>query len=241
MYINTFQYKPEHIDCKLCDKYAAGKGCTADSCPWLAERIEAGVVGYEEAILETFPRNIHLDAKLHLAIRRFSGSLFLTAAHRQRMDDLKARRGKRSRRDTPAYFAAMYLLTVNRELYERTRGCFLPQGLQFEYANVSGISPHNYTLLSAARDIYSDSTKVSASDLARTDVVDTLAFSLIVNALLVARYGPAVLEISSAQSPLPPAAKTPFAPLPLLSPANPRRWASPGVKREAPPSAHHWA
>ena len=52
MYINTFQYKPEHIDCKLCDKYAAGKGCTADSCPWLAERIEAGVVGYEEAILE---------------------------------------------------------------------------------------------------------------------------------------------------------------------------------------------
>ena len=195
MYINTFQYKPEHIDCKLCDKYAAGKGCTADSCPWLAERIEAGVVGYEEAMLETFPRNIHLDAKLHLAIRRFSGSLFLTAAHRQRMDGLKARRGKRSRRDTPTYFAAMYLLTVNRELYERTRGCFLPQGLQFEYANVSGISPHNYTLLSAARDIYSDSTKVSASDLARTDVVDTLAFSLIVNALLIARYGCAVLEI----------------------------------------------
>ena len=111
------------------------------------------------------------------------------------MDGLKARRGKRSRRDTPAYFAAMYLLTVNRELYERTRGCFLPQGLQFEYANVSGISPHNYTLLSAARDIYSDSTKVSASDLARTDVVDTLAFSLIVNALLIARYGCAVLEI----------------------------------------------
>ena len=64
MFINTFQYKPEHTDCKLCDKYAAGKGCTADGCPWLAERIEAGVVGYEEAIMETFPRNIHLDAKL---------------------------------------------------------------------------------------------------------------------------------------------------------------------------------
>ena len=24
-------------------------------CPWLAERIEAGVVGYREAVLETFP------------------------------------------------------------------------------------------------------------------------------------------------------------------------------------------
>ena len=130
-----------------------------------------------------------------VAIRRFSGSLFLTAAHRQRMDGLKARRGKRSRRDTPAYFAAMYLLTVNRELCKRTSACYAPQGLQFEYANLSGISPHNYTLLNAARDIYQDSTKVSISDLAHADVVDTLAFSLIVNALLIARYGCAVLEI----------------------------------------------
>lgn len=193
MYINTFQYKPEHIDCTLCGKYTAGKGCTADGCPWLAERIEAGVVGYEEAIMETFLRNIHLDAKLHLAIRRFSGSLFLTAAHRQRMEEQKRR--QRTYRRPPAYFAAMYLLTVNRELCKRTSACYAPQGLQFEYANLSGISPHNYTLLNAARDIYQDSTKVSISDLAHADVVDTLAFSLIVNALLIARYGCAVLEI----------------------------------------------
>lgn len=193
MYINTFQYKPEHINCKLCEKYAAGTGCTADGCPWLAERIEAGVVGYREAIMETFPRNIHVDAKLHLAIRRFSGSLFLTAAHRQRMERLKRRQGER--RKSAAYFAAMYLLTVNEELYERTRACFVPQGLQFEYASLSGISPHNYTLLNAARDIYLDAAKVSISDLARAEVVDTLAFSLIANALLIARYGCAVLEI----------------------------------------------
>lgn len=43
---------------------------------------------------------------------------------------------------------------------------------------------------------------MALADLANSEVVDTLAFSLIVNALLVARYGPAVLEISSAQSPL---------------------------------------
>jgi len=195
LFINTFQYKPEHTDCTLCDQYVPGRGCTAESCPWLAERIEAGVVGYREAIMETFPRNIHLDAKLHLAIRRFSGSLFLTAAHRQRMERMRTRLGKRRRRDTPAYFAAMYLLTVNEELYSRTRACFLPHRLQLEYAEVSGISPHNYTLLSAARDIYADSTRVSLSDLARGDVVDTLAFSLIVNAMLIARYGCAVLEI----------------------------------------------
>ncbi len=36
---------------------------------------------------------------------------------------------------------------------------------------------------------------MTLADLANNEVVDTLAFSLIVSALLVARYGPAVLEI----------------------------------------------
>lgn len=89
MYINTFQYKPEHVDCRLCTKYAGKKkGCTAQGCPWLAERIEAGVVGYEEAVMETFPRSAHLDARLHTAIRRFTGSLFLSPAHQGRMERL---------------------------------------------------------------------------------------------------------------------------------------------------------
>ena len=36
---------------------------------------------------------------------------------------------------------------------------------------------------------------MALADLANGEVVDTLAFSLIVNALLVVRYGSAVLEI----------------------------------------------
>ena len=36
------------------------------SCPWLAERIEAGVVGYREAVLETFPHERRLFQRLNL-------------------------------------------------------------------------------------------------------------------------------------------------------------------------------
>lgn len=46
MYINTFKYTPEDVDCKLCTEYVKKFGCTACGCPWMAERIEAGVVGY---------------------------------------------------------------------------------------------------------------------------------------------------------------------------------------------------
>ena len=48
--INTFHYSPEDVDCTRCAKYGGKKqGCTVKACPWLAERIEAGVVGYAEA------------------------------------------------------------------------------------------------------------------------------------------------------------------------------------------------
>ena len=46
MYINTFKYSPEDVSCHLCTEYVKKVGCTALRCPWLAERIEAGVVGY---------------------------------------------------------------------------------------------------------------------------------------------------------------------------------------------------
>lgn len=197
MYINTFQYTPEDVDCKLCTQYGGKKrGCKANGCPWLAERIGAGAVGYEEAIMETFRRSTtHMDARLHTAIRRFSGSMFLNAEHRQRMEYLKIRLGNSRRRDKPAYFAAMYLLTANEDIYDRAANCFCRKGIEFDYAMLKNISPHNYTLFSAARDIYTDATGVTLSDLANGEVTDTLVFSLITNALLIARYGCAVLAI----------------------------------------------
>ena len=48
MYINTFKYSPQDVSCQLCTEYVKKVGCTALRCPWLAERIEAGVVGYQD-------------------------------------------------------------------------------------------------------------------------------------------------------------------------------------------------
>ena len=74
MYLNTFRYTPEMVDCKLCTEYK--KGCTTQgSCPWLAERIEAGVVGYSEAVTGIFPHRPGLQARLTMAEQLFNGSL----------------------------------------------------------------------------------------------------------------------------------------------------------------------
>lgn len=72
MYINTFKYAPKDVSCQLCTEYVKKLGCTALRCPWLAERIEAGVVGYREAVLSRLyhvcrfrfhVENIHADAE----------------------------------------------------------------------------------------------------------------------------------------------------------------------------------
>lgn len=57
MYINTFKYTPEDVDCKLCTEYVKKFGCTACGCPWMAERIEAGVVSYAEVVRQTLRRS----------------------------------------------------------------------------------------------------------------------------------------------------------------------------------------
>ena len=66
MYINTFKYSPQDVSCQLCTEYVKKVGCTALRCPWLAERIEAGVVGYREAIM---------------LIKHFHGSLWSNEQH----------------------------------------------------------------------------------------------------------------------------------------------------------------
>ena len=103
MYINTFKYTPKDVSCQLCTEYVKKLGCTALRCPWLAERIEAGVVGYREAVLETFPHERRLFQRLNLLIKHYPGSLWSYEQHERRMQYQCAVQGYRRRRDTNAY------------------------------------------------------------------------------------------------------------------------------------------
>lgn len=145
-------------------------------------------------LMETIPRNPHQSNRPRTATRRFYGSLYLDDSHRQRMERLKAQLGYRKGRDTAAYYAAMYLLTANKSLYRHAANCFCRNGIEFGYVTLRGMSSQDYTLYSAAREIYTDAPGVSLADLASGGIVDPLAFSLIINALLVARYGSALLD-----------------------------------------------
>ena len=165
------------------------------SCLWLAERIEAGVVGYREAVLETFPHERRLFQRLNLLIKHYPGSLWSNEQHERRMQYQCAVQGYRRRRDTNAYYAAMYLLTSNDDIYRRTANCFCKDGIEFGYAVLKNTSPHNYALFMAARDLCDKTEAVTMADLAEPEVIDPEALCLIVNATLIARYGLAAFQI----------------------------------------------
>ena len=137
-------------------------------------------------------RGAEPEGTADITIRRFHGSVFLNEAHRQRMERTEARIDHA--RDTPALFAALYLLTAEPDIHLRSINCFCRQGIQFGQAEMKGISAHSYTLFSAARDIYTDTSGVALNDLASREIVDRQAFDLIVNALFIARNGPSVLR-----------------------------------------------
>ena len=100
MYINTFKYRPEDVACVLCAEYVKKLGCTALSCPCLAERMEAGVVGYAEAVAELFPLHPRLTPRILRLVAGFPGSLWQDEQHKRRFAYLRTLLGYRDCPDT---------------------------------------------------------------------------------------------------------------------------------------------
>ena len=194
---NRFKYKPEHVDCTLCTKWRTRpKGCSVPSCPWLAERIEAGVVSYRDAVMALFQHWPMLLPRVKV-LASLSAQLWADTHHAARMEGLKAVVGYSPIATTPQYYAAEYLLSSNRSILAHTRRCFDRRGIDFSYAERSKLSIHEYTLLKAAESLYCNTDGLTGNDLADPDVVGREAFQLIVNALLIANYGLAALKLKS--------------------------------------------
>ena len=110
------------------------------------------------------------------------------------MSELDFLLGFYHRRNTRHYYAAMYLMTVNDDLIERTAYCFNRDGIDFSKVHLKGISVQNYDLLMAARQIYTGKRYIFQNDLGNPEIIDDDVFRLIMNAHLIMRMGIKVFE-----------------------------------------------
>ena len=76
LYIRNYTYSAEDVDCKFCTEVVGRKGCRQEVCPYYAERIEAGVISYAEAVLSLIPSTSSIRNRLPGLIHSFPGSLW---------------------------------------------------------------------------------------------------------------------------------------------------------------------
>ena len=71
----------------------------------------------------------------------------------------------------------------------------MPGGFEPLYMVMRGVSAHDYTLIQAAKALMCGGLGLTLYDLSDDEIVDDEEFRLIVNALLIASYGPDVLKL----------------------------------------------
>ena len=174
--------------------------CRIAGCPWLAERIEAGVVSYASAVRELFGGlYVYLFIqRLGSLVLHFRGSFWLNREHEFNTRLLLRSVGYEAWKN-PRFFASLYLFGSNRALLKRAWNACLPQGFEPGYMVMRGVSAHDYTLIQAAKAITGCGSGLELEDLADAEIVDDAAFRLIINALLIANYGSDVLKLGGTE------------------------------------------
>lgn len=191
----SYHYKPKDVECEYCVEWQHRR-CQAIACPWLTERIEAGVVSYAAAVRGLFGcvENEAFIQRLGLLVLHFHGSFWLDSEHEYNTRLLLRSVGYQAWRN-PRFFAVLYLFGSNRALLKRAWNACMPCGFEPGYMVMRGVSEHDYALIQAAKAITGNGTGMALEDLADAEVVDDEAFRLIVNALLIANYGADVLKL----------------------------------------------
>ena len=169
-------------------------------CPWLAERIEAGVVSYAAAVQELFGgvANEAFVKRLGQLVLHFRGSFWLDREHEYNTRLLLRSVGYQAWRN-PRFFAVLYLFGSNRGLLKRVWNACMPGGFEPLYMVMRGVPEHDYALIQAAKALMCGGLGLTLYALADREVVDDVAFKLIVNALLIANYGTDVLKLGGTE------------------------------------------
>lgn len=180
-------------DCKLCTDYLDCRKDGKDICPWAKVRIKEDEINYRKAIQETLNLGKRLDPRLETLAHDFTG-MWKDEAHALRMKTAREMTSTAAEIDDPPYNAALYLLSSSYSLFARVIDCFQHDGLHLDRARLCHISCRDYTIYLAAWNISHGERQVLAERALKHATNDT-DLALIVNALIIARLGPASFEL----------------------------------------------
>ncbi len=160
-----------------------------------AKKTEVKFHGFKELIAKGIHfTDVELTTRLVGMVMTHSNYLWLNKKHRMNMSETDYLLGFHQHRNTNAYYAAIYLMVSNQDLVERCRWCVSKEGIDFSMLRLSGISPQNYALLMAAKEIYTGKEYFTEQDLANPEIIDINTFRLIITSKLIKQFGVNILK-----------------------------------------------
>ena len=193
LYHHGFRYKPKDVECPYCTEYDRKHPCPLNQCICLEERIEAGALDLTEFVRDCFAPSMgpQFRKRMHQQLRERNPQFFLSDAHRRRWTHWRERCWRLSDRNK----AALFLLTAYESLWRRMVWKCGNDGFDFQSVRLGGIEPELYSVYQAAKAIAVGCCNITLADLASPELVTDEAFHLITGALLMAKYGDAVLNL----------------------------------------------
>lgn len=92
-------------------------------------------------------------------------------------------------RKSYSLMSAVYLLTAEVDLWNKTKSYVIPNNIKFDEIRLQYCSGQGYTLFYAAKDLYLGTDYLKISELADTKVIPTGIFGVICNAMAIRRFG----------------------------------------------------
>lgn len=191
MTLSRFHYKPEDVDCQYCLHYH--RFCQIAICPYIAERLESGAIGYRDLVLECFERILHAGLYRRIQdVERWNGPsqeilrkiVAYPSGHfaSRPWDSMSS-----------GYLAALYLLASKERLWKLVLSGRSLNSIDFSWIALQGFTVQDYPAFYSARRLYNGKTPMEAGELANRKLVSDRDFLNIIYAALIARYGKAVI------------------------------------------------
>lgn len=193
LYIARPAHRFMDTDCRWCTEFEKRSSCSLAECICLEERIAAGSLALTAFVQECFcpylSRKLQKRLQVHLAEHRLC--FFMRENHRKRWYHWRERYYRMTNRNK----AALFLLTAYDDIWSRVIWHFDEYGFDFSSVSLSGIQLELYSVYQAAKGIAVGSRNITIDDLASPELVTDEAFQLIICALLLAKYGDAILNL----------------------------------------------
>ena len=198
MFLLTFKYRPEDVACPYCIRYRACRH-QQTICPWLQERLEAGVVSYAELMLSLLDTsNCPIDCRrLAELLESYPGSLWNSDSHQTNYRWLESNIPL-GRADTNRRLASAYLLSSTPQLIQFSKSCCMSGSYSRQSAaNTENLSDSELTMLVAAFNLLTQPEPPPLGSLLSPDRADFFSTRHIAHALLIAKFGPDVLKVQA--------------------------------------------